>query len=199
MSNKNEMQKIKRYSHILAKVMSFFFWAAIVVACVSLIAAVATIFIPASKFIFRNNYAGSFGLSLDGLIKYDLTDVAQGISMKEVYITVLFMAVPMLLLIAFIAKKLVHILKSVKKDTPFEKENAERILTIGRVLLLSAFLVPAFEYIPATVMLDLLKNQDISLNYSVNLYLVLAGFLMFILSGIFKYGSFLQNEYDETV
>lgn len=199
MSNKSEMQKIKRYSHILTKVMRFFFWAAVVVACVSLIAAVATIFIPASKFIFRNNYAGSFGLSFDGLIRYDLTEAAQGISLKDIYIAVLFMSVPLLLLVAFVAKQLVHILKSLEKDTPFEKENAERILAVGRVLLLGAFLIPAFEYIPATVMLDLLKMQNINLNYSVNLYLVLAGFLMFILSGIFKYGSFLQKEYDETI
>lgn len=199
MSNKNEMQKIKRYSHILRKVMNVFYLAAVVAACGSLIAAVATIFIPASKFIFRNNNAGRLGFSLDGLIKYNLTEAAQGISLKDVYVTILFIAVPLLLLVAFVAKQLVHILKSVDNDTPFEKENAERIYSVGRVLVLSSLLIPAIEFIPAKVMLDLLKIQNISLNYSVNLYLVLAGFLMFILSGIFRYGSYLQNEYDETV
>lgn len=199
MSNKNEIQKIKRYSHILSKVMGVFYWAAVVAACGSLIAAVAIIFIPNSNFVFNNNSTGSFGLSLDGLIRYDLTEVVQGISMKEIYITILFMSVLLLLLVTIVAKQLVHILKSVENDIPFIKENAWRISIIGVVLVLGSFLIPAFEFIVARSMLDLLKIQNISLNYSVNLYLVLAGFLMFILSGIFKYGSFLQNEYDETV
>lgn len=199
MSNKSEMQKIKRYSRVLRFAMNVFYWIALVTACISFIAAVATIFIPASKFIFKNNYAGSFGLSLDGLIKYNLTEAAQGISLKDVYLTILFMSVVLLFLVAFVAKKLVHILKSVENDSPFEKENAERILAIGRILVLSALFIPALKFIPAKVLLDLVKMQNIDLNYSVNIYLLLAGFLMFVLSGIFKYGSYLQSEYDETV
>lgn len=199
MSNKNEMQKIKRYSHILSKVMGVFYWVAVVAACGSLIAAVAIIFIPDSNFIIDNNGTGSFGLSLDGLIRYDLTEAAQGISMKNVYITILIMSVLLLLLVAIVVKQLVHILKSVENDIPFIKENARRISTVGVVLVLSSVLIPAFEFIVARSMIDLLKIENISLNYSVNFYLILAGFLMFILSGIFKYGSFLQNEYDETV
>jgi hypothetical protein len=199
MSNKSEMQKIKRYSRVLRFVMNVFYWVSLVTACISFIAAVATIFIPASKFIFKNNYAGSFGLSLDGLIKYNLTEAAQGISLKDVYLTILFMSVVLLFLVAFVAKKLVHILKSVENDSPFEKENAERILAIGRILVLSALFIPALKFIPAKVLLDLVKMQNIDLNYSVNIYLLLAGFLMFVLSGIFKYGSYLQSEYDETV
>ena len=199
MTSKSEIQKIKRYSKVLRKIMNVFYWMAVVAACGSLIAAVATIFIPASKFIFRNNHVGRAGFSLNELIRYDITEAAQGISLKNVYITILFMSPLLLLLVAIVAKQLVHILKSVENDTPFETENARRIFAVGRVLVLSSFLVPAFELIPAMVMLDLLKIQHISLNYSVNIYLVLAGFLMFILSGIFKYGSFLQHEYDETV
>lgn len=199
MSNKSEMQKIKRYSRVLRFVMNVFYWVSLVTACISFIATVATIFIPASKFIFKNNYAGSFGISLDGLIKYNLTEAAQGISLKDVYLTILFMSVVLLFLVAFVAKKLVHILKSVENDSPFEKENAERILAIGRILVLSALFIPALKFIPAKVLLDLVKMQNIDLNYSVNIYLLLAGFLMFVLSGIFKYGSYLQSEYDETV
>lgn len=199
MSNKPEMQKIKRYSNVLRKVMSVFYWVAVVAACGSLIAAVAIIFIPSSNFVFRNNGAGRLGFSLDGLISYDITEAAQGISMKNVYITILFMSVLLLLLVAIVAKQLVHILKSVENDIPFVKENAKRISTVGVVLLLSSFLIPAFGFIVARSMIDLLKIQNISLNYSVNIYLVLAGFLMLILSGIFRYGSYLQNEYDETI
>jgi hypothetical protein len=199
MTNLSEMQKIKRYSKVLRKVMRVFYWAAVVGACGSLLAAIAILFIPDSKFVFDSNGSGSSGFSLDGLIKYDITEAARGISMKSVYIVILLMSVFLMILAAFVTKQLVNILKSVDNDTPFEKENAERIHSIGRILVLSSLLVPAFEFIPAKVMLDLIKIQNINLNYSVNIYLLLTGFLMFILSGIFKYGSFLQNEYDETV
>lgn len=199
MSNKSEMQKIKRYSHILRKVMSVFYWGAVVTAFGSLIAAVAIIFIPDSNFAFKNNGTGSFGFSLDGLIRYDLTEVVQGISMKNIYITILFMSVLLMPLLIIVVKQLIHILKSVENDIPFAKENAARISTVGVVLVLSSFLIPAFEFIVARAMIDLLKIQNISLNYSANFYLVLAGFLIFILSGIFRYGSYLQNEYDETI
>ncbi len=200
MANKSEIQKIKRYSHILRKVLTVFYWVAVVGACVSLIAAVASIFfIPDSNFTLNNSSTGRYGFSLDGLIKYDITEAALGINMKNAYISILFMAVMVMLLVIIVAKQLIHILKSLEEDKPFVKENAVRISSIGIVLVLSSFLIPVFEYIVAWTMLDLLKIQNISLNYSVNIYLVLAGFLMFVLSGIFKYGSFLQNEYDETV
>ena len=199
MENISEIQKLKRHSHILRKVMDVLYWVAVVGACVSLIAAVTAIFIPDSKFIFRNNYAGRSVFSLNELVKYDITEAALGVSLKNVYITILFMAVMVMLLVIIITKQLVCILKSVENDTPFEKGNAERISAVGKILIASSLMVPAFEFLPAMVMLNLLKIQNINLNYSVNIYLVLAGFLMFILSGIFKYGSFLQNEYDETV
>lgn len=199
MSNKTEMQKIKKYSRILRYVINFFFWAAVVSACLSLIAAILAIFVPDSKFIFRNTYTGRSIFEFGELIRYDITEAAQGISLKNAYIVILFMAVFVLLLVALIIKQLVYILKSVENDTPFEEENAGRIFAIARLLGLSAFLIPAFEFIPAKVLLDLIEVQNITLNYSVNIYLILAAFLMFILSGIFKYGSYLQKEYDETI
>lgn len=199
MLNHSEMQKIKRYSRVLRYVMSAFYWIALVVAGVSLIAAITVIFIPDSNFVIGSRNSGRLQAILGDLVNFDLTEAAQGISMKDVCVTILFMAVLALVLAAFVAKKLVHILKSVDNDTPFEKENAERIHAIGTIFVLGSFFIPAFEYIPARVMLNLLKAENIGLNYSVNVYMALAGLLLFILSGIFKYGSYLQDEYDETV
>jgi branched-subunit amino acid ABC-type transport system permease component len=63
----------------------------------------------------------------------------------------------------------------------------------------AAFVIPAAEIFVAGAMIDILKIQNISTNYSINLVLILTGFMMFVLGGIFKYGSYLQHEYDETV
>jgi hypothetical protein len=85
------------------------------------------------------------------------------------------------------------------EDKPFEKENAKRISIVGIVLVFSSFLIPASEVFVARTLIDTLNIQNVNTNYSANIILILAGFLMFILSGIFKYGSYLQYEYDETV
>lgn len=201
MSNNNTtMIKIKSYSHNLRIVMNVFYWASIVIACGCLIATIVIKFISNSHFVLDEKSIGHLGFSLDGLINYNINDVAlQGTSMKNIYLAIMIMAASISILLIPILKQLVLILKSVDEDKPFEKENAKRILIIGNVLILSSFLIPAFEVIVARTIIDTFKIQNISTNYMVNFVLIITGFMMIILSGIFKYGSFLQHRYDETV
>ena len=199
-NNKTIMLKIKRYSHNLRLVINVFYWASIVIACGCLIAAIVLKFISDSQFVLDDKSIGHLGFSLDGLINYNINDAAlQGTNMKNIYMAIMIMAALISLLIIPILKQLVLILKSVDEDKPFEKENAKRILIIGNVIMLSSFLVPAFEVIVARTIIDTFKIQNISTNYMVNFVLLITGFMLIILSGIFKYGSFLQHRYDETV
>ncbi|NMB97178.1 MAG: DUF2975 domain-containing protein [Clostridiaceae bacterium] len=96
-------------------------------------------------------------------------------------------------------KQLVLILASVEKNSPFAVENSRRISNLGLILIISSFLLPAFEILVVKTMIDTFNIKHVSINYTVNIALILSGFLMFILSGVFNYGSYLQNEYDETV
>jgi len=198
MFNNDEMKRLKKCSHILRIMMDIIYRAMFIVACLSLIAAIAAIFMPDSFFTMYSIGTGKLEFIISSL-KFDVTEAILGISMKDICITILFIAFSIILLIVFGARKLARILRSVDNDTPFKKENADRIRAIGMILILSSFLVPAYDYIPAIMMMNLLKIKDISLNYSVNISLALAGILMFILSGIFRYGSYLQDEYDGTV
>lgn len=199
-NQKTKMLKIKRYSHNLRIVMNVFYWASIIIACGCLITAIVLKFISDSHFVLDERSIGHLGFSLDGLINYNINDAAlQGTNMKNIYIAIMIMAASISLIIIPILKQLVLILKSVDEDKPFEKENSTRILIIGNVLILSSFLIPAFEVIVARTIIDTFKIQNISTNYMVNFVLIITGFMMIILSGIFKYGSFLQHRYDETV
>ncbi len=200
MNYKSKMLKIKRYSHNLRIVMNVFYWVSIVVAIGSLIAAIVIKLISDSHFVLNGKSIGHLGFSLDGLIKYNLNEVAlQGINMKNIYIAIIIMSASISFLTIPILKQLVLILKSVDEDKPFAKENAKRISTVGIILILSSFLIPAFEVFVGSTMIDTLKIQNLSTNYSLNISLILSGLMMFILSGIFMYGSYLQHEYDETV
>ena len=195
-----EMLRIKRYSHNLRIVMNVFYWVTIVAACGCLIAAIVIKFIPDSHFALSERSIGHLGFSLDGLIKYNLNSAAfQGINMKNIYIAITIMSALISFLIIPVLKQIVLILKSVEEDKPFTKENAKRILIIGIIFILSSFMIPAFEVFVARTMIDTLKIQNVSTNYTVNIILIVTGFMMFILSSIFKYGSYLQHEYDETV
>ena len=199
-NNKTTMLKIKSYSHNLRIVMNVFYWVSIAIACGCLIATIVIKFISDSHFVLDEKSIGHLGFSLDGLINYNINDVAlQGTNMKNIYLAIMIMAASISILFIPMLKQFVLILKSVDEDKPFEKENAKRILIIGNVLILSSFLVPAFEVIVARTIIDTFKIQNISTNYMVSFVLIITGFMMIILSGIFKYGCFLQNRYDETV
>lgn len=200
MNSKSKILKIKRYSHNLRIVINVFYWVSIVAACGALIAAILIKLISDSHFVLSESSIGHLGFSLDGLIKYNLNEPSlQGTNMKNIYISIMIMVALVLFLIVPILKQLVLILKSVEGDIPFTKENSRRISTVGIIIILSSFLIPAFEIYVARIMIDTFKIQNMTTNYSANINLILTGFLLFILSGIFRYGSFLQHEYDETV
>lgn len=180
--------------------MNVFYWVAIIVAIGSLIAAIVIKLVSDFHFVLIEKNIGHLGFSLDGLIKYNLNETAlQGINMKNIYIAIAIMSAFISFLIIPVLKQIVLILKSVEEDKPYAKENAKRISIIGIMFILSSFIIPAFEVFVAMTIIDTLKIQNVTTNYSIDIILILTGVMMFILSGIFMYGSYLQNEYDETV
>jgi hypothetical protein len=180
--------------------MNVFYWAAIVAAIGSFIAAIVIKLVSDSHIVIKEGNVEHLGFSLDGLIKYSLNDTAlQGINMKNIYIAIALMSAFISFLIIPVLKQIVLILKSVEENKPFAKENAKRISIIGIMFILSSFIIPAFKVFVAMTMINTLKIQNITTNYSIDIISILTGLILFILSGIFMYGSYLQNEYDETV
>lgn len=200
MNYKSRMLQIKRYSHNLRIVMNVFYWVAIVFAIGSIIAAIVIQLISDSIFVLNEKNIGHLGFSLDGLIKYDLNNLAlQGVNTKDIYFAISIMSALVSLLLIPVIRQIVLILQSVEEDKPFTKENAKRISTIGVIAIMASFIIPMAEFFVAMTMIATLEIQNVGVNYSINIVLILTGFMMFILSGIFAYGDYLQHEYDETV
>lgn len=193
------LPKIKRYSHTMRIVLNVFLWAAIIIACVSFVAAIVIFIMPNSKFVISEGNLKQNGFSLDGILRFNFSEVPQEAVLKKLYLTIMLMSSFISILISLVLKQLVLIIKSVEEDRPFAVENAKRILTIGMILTLSSFLIPICEFLVARAMVDTLRIQNVSINYSINITLMFTGFMLFILSGIFNYGGYLQNEYDDTV
>ena len=97
------------------------------------------------------------------------------------------------------SKLLRDLLKTVAQGVPFDKENPMRLVNIASVVIGGAFLFPALNELVAGRMIDTFLLKGFSLKYSADLFLLLAGLMMLIMAGVFKYGCYLQNEYDETL
>jgi len=200
MNDQSSTLKIKRYSRNLRIAMTIFFWVAILATIVSSIATIIMASLSDSHFVLNSTSIGHAGFSLDGLIKYQLNDTSLiGTNMKSIYIAISIMAAVISFFAIPVLRQFVLILKSVEDDKPFAKENAKRISAISSTLILSSFAIPATKAFVARALVDILKIQNVSINYSINITLLLTGFMMFILSGVFRYGCYLQQEYDETV
>lgn len=199
MKCKMELPKVKKYSHNLKIVLNVFYWAAIIFTCVSLVAAIVIFFLSDSKFILSESNLKQNGFSLDGILRFNFIEVPKEALLKKLYLTILIMSSSIGVLISLVLKQIVLILHSLDKDKPFDKINAKRISTIGTVLIISSFLLPVFEILVAKAMVETLSIQNVSINYTINISMLITGFMLFILSGIFSYGNYLQYEYDETV
>lgn len=97
-----------------------------------------------------------------------------------------------------VALHVMGLLKSVENGTPFEARNVTRLRRISIVIIIGSVLIPAVTAAAAacTGSQSLLDVKSYSL---VDATLLLCGFLVLILSGVFAYGARLQREYDQTV
>ena len=92
------------------------------------------------------------------------------------------------------------VLKAVENGVPFERKNPRRIASMGIIFIVGAFFVgTAQASLAKIVILAMGLTGALSVNYSANSSMLLAGFLLLILSSIFRYGSYLQEEYDATL
>jgi len=55
------------------------------------------------------------------------------------------------------------------------------------------------EGITAMAIIDSLEIKNVDVTFTVDGAMLLTGFLVLILAGIFRYGSYLQDEYDATL
>ncbi len=118
--------------------------------------------------------------------------------------TIIFVAVSMLMISvlswSLILRQLRSILKTVERNRPFTEENARRISVIGWILVVGSVVFSVAKAIAGEVVvraLDVVPGMTVTFQWDVSL--ALAGFCLLILAGVFRYGAYLQQEYDTTV
>lgn len=196
----SSLDKNKRVAKSLEIVMKVLYKVGMIFASITAIAGIALLFASDKKFLLDSTKDTIFSFTLDNLISLNLKPhPSTTVNTRYIYITIMFVASIMALVVTPIFKQLELILNSIKVGTPFIKENALRLKKIGVILVIGSFVTKIAEAIVATRIIYAFSIDNININLSVNTSMLLTGFLVLILSSIFNYGTHLQNEYDSTI
>ena len=193
-------EKTKKMSRYLRIVMQIFYWVGLVGAVVLAVSVIVVSILPEKYFIISPKASDNIGFSIDGLINYKISSqTAIAILLKPIAQAISFMAAIISAGLSIIFKQISKILKTVESDRPFSEENSGRLTIIGFVLIIGSFVFKIAECIVANAMIHALNIQNVQVNYSADGFMMLTGFLILILAGVFKYGNYLQQEYDATL
>lgn len=139
----------------------------------------------------------------DGVIRYNLVFAAGAVTPEQasaILVKILFSIVVFAAVYGVISFFLSGVLKAIENGEPFQSNNARRIFSIGLIFLVGSFFVGTAQASTANVIIHAMGlTNALTVNYSANSIMIVAGLLMLILSGIFRYGSYLQEEYDATL
>lgn len=193
-------EKVKRMSKFLRITTQVFYWCGIAGVVLLGIGAVVVTFLPDKYFLVNNGMNDNLGFSIDGLISYKVDSMLNSnISLKPIQQAIMTMASICAAGLAIIFKQISNILKTVEQDRPFAGENSKRLTMIGFVLLFGSIVFRIAEGIVASTIINTFDIPHMQVNYSTDTFMMLSGFLILILAGVFKYGNYLQQEYDATL
>lgn len=199
MNNKLDFAKYRRLAKIMKIIIKISYIASVIFLVAGLVAGTLLAVAPISS-IAAISDTGGLSLTLDNILMVKINPETTTLEdLKPVFASICFMVAAIGAVLAVILKQLELILGTVKDNKPFAPENSKRLTTIGITLMIGSFIERAGEFFVASTMIDTLKLKDLSVNYSADSNMILIGFVVLVLAGVFKYGCYLQNEYDSTV
>jgi len=199
MKNSPYASKIKRMSYMLRVVMQVFFWTTLLGMILLVVGAIIVQFLSDDVFIVKQTGNRGFVLSMDNLIRYRIPEASVGISAKPIYKAIAWAAAFCSGGLAIVFRQLTALLKTVEQDKPFAKENAKRLTVIGTVLLLGSIILKITGAMVANTVINTFNVTNLDVNVSIDVFMALSGFMILVLGGVFKYGNYLQEEYDSTL
>lgn len=190
-----------KFTRTISKVVTFFYYASILLMILLVIAAAATLILPKSLFSVEHFSKGYFTFQLNGPIgiQYDSNSIPKGTSFRSIFTAIIGASFIMTLVYFNILKHTRCILAETLNKNPFSAKNARHLTLIASTFLGASFAFPVFTSLVSERIIEALALSNHRLNYAPDTNLLLASLFIFLLSGIFRYGTFLQKEYDETI
>ncbi len=194
------MVKHRRLSNNIARIVSACYWIALVLSVLVLLFSIGIGFLPDDYPLFSLQSGEPFRLSPDNIIHYEIeVENIEGVNLRSIYTTFSIWIFTILVLGTIIMKHLKSILKNVVGSKPFDEHNAKSILMVGYTVIASAVLVPFSKAYVSNKVIEVLELHQVHAVYTINAEALFLGIVIIILSAIFHYGAYLQQEYDATL
>lgn len=200
MRSRDYLEKYGKLTKALRILSRIGFWVSLVLTAVLL---------PAATVLLMS---GRLGISValpenlmlvDGVIRYNIAMLADSLSPADataIIARVLFSIAVYAAVVGATLFFLCKILHSVEQGNPFDGKTPGRLSAIGVIFLAGSVLVGIAQANIASVLIHAMNlTESISAYYTINDMMVISGLLLLILSAIFRYGSYLQEEYDATL
>lgn len=200
MKREFDSERFKKLARALRVVFNVFYYLGIGGAALAAIFSQVILFIPDQVFSSENIRSSYYNLSMDGLVTYKIDPaLAAGVNIKPIMFTIALTAAVAAIVVTPIFKQLAGLLKAVSQDKPFVPENAKRLNRVGFILIFLSLVISIGRFAVAWRVVSAYKIPNITIAFKFDTITFLVGLLVILLGGIFRYGSYLQKEYDSTV
>lgn len=191
--------KFKRLASFLKKFLTLIYWLYFIATILVGISLVIGLFIPKDKFNVHPFSSSSVKFSIDNLTFIANSMANEIINIKLLLGLLLILIFVVAIITILVIRQIIKILKTVEEENPFDIENSKRLSFIGKILIISSFIVKPLQSILATYFIEIFKIENISARIKIDLTLLFIGLFIILLAKIFSYGNYLQQEYDSTV
>ncbi|MGI6365956.1 MAG: DUF2975 domain-containing protein [Bacillota bacterium] len=189
---------MRRLSGPLHTVFKVFFWVSVAVGVAAAVFMIIVLAAPAET--WQQAVGDKVTFSLSGVVRYHLDyPPDQVIDLKPLFLVGSCSLAVGSAMLALICKLLAGILRQVTEGHPFAPGNANKITAIAAIVMVGSLVVNLIQAAMAYAGIVVFDIPNITINISPNLSMFFVGLLLLILAGIFKYGSYLQDEVDATL
>ena len=190
--------KYSKLSKGIYVIVNISFWILIGLAILATLLTIVTRVFP--DIINLSDSDGSFRISPDNIIQFEIsTSDISNTDIAEIYSYLFAGSALLLILILLVLGQLRIILKNVVNENPFAEKNAKSIKNIGYVIMASSLVMPVTKAFLINKIIHAFNLSNVNVVYTVNIEVLIIGILLLIVSAIFNYGAYLQQEYDTTL
>jgi hypothetical protein len=176
------------------------FWIFIVAGAILMLIEIGVAMVPEKYFVLSDFYKGNLTFGISGLFEYDFaTRLGQDLIFKPALLVLLPTLVLNLVFYIINFKQVQAILKTIIVDRPFAEENARSLFVMSVTFIVGSFVLNLASNLDFIKILSMLGVGGINFDFTPNFSMLFTGILLIILSGVFRYGNYLQDEYDSTI
>ena len=191
-------RKVKKGANVLRILSQIMLWSSLVAAALAVIYGILLSIFPDTFARLLGAAGGAASIEI-GILYYHAPESLSYLDVLKVNQTMAFVIGLSCAMGALFLRQLVGILRDVEEGRPFSPDNARRLGKMGVLVIVISVVYRIGQAAALSTLIDMAGLNDFSVNFAPNTDMIFIGILLFILAGIFKYGGYLQDEYDATL